>query len=516
MQYPPCVIMNDKPKSKCSWRLLRWALIGLATIVTLAAVLITEEDWRGRHEWETYQLAAKARGIHFDVASAIPPEVPDDQNFFCAPIVAQKLSGDRISPGNDHVVQLQLNLWRGQIAYQINQSGSWQKGTLTDLKQWQTAFREYNSTSEGKTNGFSETTQPQSPAADVLFALTTFDPAVQELQQACQRPYQRMPLNYSDDFGSAGRLLPWLATMKQCTQLLELRAVAHEQNNQPQPAVDDIKLLLRVNDSVRRQPFLISHLVRLAIMAYVIQPVYEGLAQHIWSDAQLRDLEETLAKQNFLADYQFTISSEMIFGIDTLEKQRITRELRVASGDNGDTVVTNHIGWEPAAFYYQNELAIARTYSESLLPLADPTNRTISMPAYRALQAKISRQTNNWSFYEFHARSTLPAVSRAVTKYAFAQAQVDLAQTACALERYRLANDEYPASLDSLAPRFIETVPHDIINGQPLHYRRTDDGRFLLYSVGLNEQDDGGTVVLTKQGTVDREKGDWVWQYPKK
>jgi len=41
-------------------------------------------------------------------------------------------------------------------------------------------------------------------------------------------------------------------------------------------------------------------------------------------------------------------------------------------------------------------------------------------------------------------------------------------------------------------------------------------GRFLLYSIGLNEKDDGGTVVLTKQGTVDREKGDWVWQYPAK
>ena len=91
-----------------------------------------------------------------------------------------------------------------------------------------------------------------------------------------------------------------------------------------------------------------------------------------------------------------------------------------------------------------------------------------------------------------------------------------MARVACALERYRLAHGEYPETLDALAPQFIEKLPHDIINGQPLHYRRTDDGQFVLYSVGWNETDDGGKVVLTKGGSVDREKGDWVWQYPAK
>jgi hypothetical protein len=59
-------------------------------------------------------------------------------------------------------------------------------------------------------------------------------------------------------------------------------------------------------------------------------------------------------------------------------------------------------------------------------------------------------------------------------------------------------------------------MPHDIINGQPLHYRRTDDGGYVLYSVGWNESDDGGAVVLTKDGRIDAKKGDWVWQLPAK
>src|SRR5260221_11776180 len=83
--------MNDKPKSKLRWRLLRWGKTALAGKSTLAAILVTEENWRGKQAWEDYKHAAEARGEGFDLASLVPP-VPDDQNFFCAPIVAEALN----------------------------------------------------------------------------------------------------------------------------------------------------------------------------------------------------------------------------------------------------------------------------------------------------------------------------------------------------------------------------------------------------------------------------------------
>ncbi|HTV42564.1 MAG TPA: hypothetical protein VMF08_18510 [Candidatus Sulfotelmatobacter sp.] len=60
---------------------------------------------------------------------------------------------------------------------------------------------------------------------------------------------------------------------------------------------------------------------------------------------------------------------------------------------------------------------------------------------------------------------------------------------------------------------FIESNPQDIIDSQPLHYRRTEDGKFLLYSVGWNEIDDGGQEVPSNQDgwVTDFSKGDWVW-----
>jgi hypothetical protein len=86
----------------------------------------------------------------------------------------------------------------------------------------------------------------------------------------------------------------------------------------------------------------------------------------------------------------------------------------------------------------------------------------------------------------------------------------------CALKRYLLAHGQYPETLDGLVPQYVQKLPHDIIGGQPLKYRRTDDGQFVLYSIGWNEKDDGGTVAWTdpKPPRVNLDKGDWVWEYP--
>ncbi len=88
---------------------------------------------------------------------------------------------------------------------------------------------------------------------------------------------------------------------------------------------------------------------------------------------------------------------------------------------------------------------------------------------------------------------------------------------ACALERYRLAQGKYPATLDALAPQFIDAVPRDVMNGEAYHCRLNADGTFLLYSVGWNQSDDGGRVVFKKDApnTFDDEQGDWVWPSPR-
>jgi hypothetical protein len=501
--------MNDLPKSKWYKRWLRRGLMAVAVLATLLAVLVTEENWRGKHDWDAYKRAAEARGERLDMASVVPPPVPDDQNFFCAPIVAQALKS-----GSDTNLVNPLSFWRGD---QLNCPTFWniqQKGDLTDLKPWTTYFRAFNATAEGKTNGYPVAAQPQSPAADVLLALSIYDPALTELRSASQRPYARMPLNYNNDFESVAELMPWLANTKRCAQFLDLRILAEEQDHQPDQALADLKLQLRVVDYALQQPFLISYLVRIAIISVALQPVHEGLAQHCWSDAQLTDLERVLAGVDLLAGCQYVLKGEEVFAIDTFEKQRITRRILFSEEHSGtNRMVTTSLRWTPAAYFYQNELSFARTYDQIFSSL-DLTNRIVSPEAFNRLKADLAAQQKRASIYSFQALAAASAVAASVKKFAFVQTQLDLARTACALERYRLAHNSYPESLDALVPQFIEKLPHDIINGQPLHYHRSEDGKFVLYSVGWNGTDDGGTMVFTKNGQQDRDKGDWVWEQP--
>ena len=99
-----------------------------------------------------------------------------------------------------------------------------------------------------------------------------------------------------------------------------------------------------------------------------------------------------------------------------------------------------------------------------------------------------------------------PSPGRVHFKLAVAQGSTDLAITACALERHRLASGQFPESLADLAPRFLKQVPHDVITGQSLRYERTADGQFLLYSVGWNEGDDSGELVFFASGRGPKKR----------
>jgi hypothetical protein len=85
----------------------------------------------------------------------------------------------------------------------------------------------------------------------------------------------------------------------------------------------------------------------------------------------------------------------------------------------------------------------------------------------------------------------LPALGHAILKEANGLAQVRLAQTALAVESFRLAQGKLPEKLDELVPQFLSTVPSDPFDGQSLRYHRLAKG-YVIYSVGSDGHDDGG------------------------
>jgi len=411
---------------------------------------------------------------------------------------------------------LSLKIFDEEYASDNPANDYWAIGRKTDLK----AFQIYYRTLATNKDEFPVAAEPQSPAADVLLALSKYDPTIEELRVASRLPGSRFPLNYNVNPPEA-ILLPHLADLKNCSQVLQLRAVAELQNSQSDKALADVKLSLRLINSIRTEPFLISHLVRIAMLQITLQPIWEGLTEHKWSDSQLAELDQEIAKLDFLADYEFSMRGERaisIGGIEHLRRKRDFQEM-MFDGESGDENSLQKLAgfafhMIPSSVFYQNELNYARLHQQWILPAVNVEQRLASPDTITNFDAAIETMRQHWSPNNILVNMLIPAVGACARKFAYAQSSVDMARVASALERYHLAHGEYPETLDALAPQFIEKIPHDIIGGQPLHYRRTDDGKFLLYSIGWNETDDGGNTVLREnsQTSIDYTKGDWVWE----
>ena len=74
--------------------------------------------------------------------------------------------------------------------------------------------------------------------------------------------------------------------------------------------------------------------------------------------------------------------------------------------------------------------------------------------------------------------------------------------TAVAIKRFQLQRGRNPDNLSELVPDLLQSVPLDFMDGKPLRYRLFEDGRFLLYSTGLDCIDNGGGVRANLQSEL--------------
>ena len=90
----------------------------------------------------------------------------------------------------------------------------------------------------------------------------------------------------------------------------------------------------------------------------------------------------------------------------------------------------------------------------------------------------------------------LPIYARAGYKVMVNLALNRLLEGQLALRAYYLDHGQYPDKLADLAPTYLPTAPIDpFTDGQPLKYHRVGN-RYLLYSVGPDCVDNGGTPII--------------------
>ena len=489
----------------CCWRNLRRFLLSVASLATLIAISYTEEDWRGKHAWEQHVREHSARGEKLELSAFIPPAVPDDLNFCACPLLRpimdlKMVQRQAIWSDTNGIARVEaLRPW-------LNTNNR-PPAITNGLIGWQAYYRSLTN--------LPDLSLTNSPAEDVLLVLRRFEPTLADLKhEAARRPLDRWLIQY-DTGWPWGIYLPHLAQVKGICYLLQLRATAYLADGDAPSALSDLQLGFRLANSIRTEPFFISYLVRNACYDVLLQPLRECLQPHRLSDMQLRDLQRELASADLLVGYQLAMRSDRSFNMGWPKLNR--KEWVELTQDFGPDfarpfypfVVFSSVA--PQGWIYQNQITLSRIYDDYLLPAVEISTRTVPPERTRAITAASTQATGPYSVlaslvFQLHAKLGLRC-----DYVAYVQTQIDEALIACTLERYHLAHGAYPETLDALLPQFTEKLPHDIINGRPLHYRRTSDASFLLYSVGWNESDDGGVIERKSDGQVDIKKGDWAW-----
>lgn len=461
---------------------------GLVALVTLVALVIAFENWRGKRAWLKFKHDWESKGEAFDVAAVIPPKVPDDQNFamtpFFAPLFDYEYAPFVIFRDSNALQRTHSVALRGKD--RLPKLAERDKSKPTDLKEWQDHL-------SNDTN-FSSSVPGQPPAADILRALARFDDVIAELRAASARPYSSYPVHYHESFSVH---LQHLSVLRSLSDLVSLRVVAELDQGLRTNAFADLKLCLYLGESLKSEPLLISQLVRIALLKSAFSTIWETLDR--WSDDQLAELQRRLAEIDVLTDYPRALRGERVFSNDVFVR------MRRGEGFPQDFAVAARYG--TSGFLYQNQLTVNRLHQKYSFTPVDVDKRKVDARAALALDEIPELKQRHP--YRIFAHLLFPALSKAVLRFTEAQTDRDFALIAVALERHRRAHGSYPETLDELVPRLLPKLPHDLITGSPLHYRRVADD-FLLYAVGFNEKDDNGTSARSRSNAP--LEGDWVWK----
>jgi hypothetical protein len=156
---------------------------------------------------------------------------------------------------------------------------------------------------------------------------------------------------------------------------------------------------------------------------------------------------------------------------------------------------TGQIAWD---------IGMARSREEAVETLREEWEESTSLRwrfehVLKTPRAKIEATTR-------HAANTILRVTES-SQFPFRQytrvlMKADLAQVAVALAAHRAEHKSFPETLSELAPAYLSELPCDRFSGRPLRYRREADG-YIVYSVGANLKDDGGTTEEDEFGEAD-------------
>lgn len=352
-------------------------------------------------------------------------------------------------------------------------------------------------------------------AEDYLKGTDALQPRFDTIRAAARRQYARINADYSEPFALP---IPNYVAVRTVCQVAAQRAQACILLGRPDQALRELALIhdvRRLLDS--SQPTLVSAMINVAVVGLHVMVVEQGFANGLWQEPQWEALQAELRQINLLPTYLQSIRggerAAMIYMLETYPRVKLAKMFVGEKNSIWRSQVGLYILLCPRGWLYQNAAVVARVEQAGIEGI-DVNQQRIDVPRLDEATSHLESDITHYVAYDLLARMMVPNFTKAVQTTTRNQTFANEALLACALERCRKTNGAYPETLDALVPRFVDKLPHDIVNGQPLKYRRTDDGGYRLYSVGWDLKDDGGQAG--PNGIFDPSSKDWAWIGPGK
>jgi len=458
---------------------LRILLLVVVATATAIAIFYAWTDWAGARHWKAVEADLRAKGEPLSVAEFIPKPIPDEMNFAAAPIFAE--------------VQKDSDGTKWRISQIKGFKGGYRKGST----QLASAARSVDPKFSGS---------DAEAARVILTQMDRWKPLLDEVREAAQRPGTDWKLDYSTPYHMR---VDYLTILLNLSQAFSTEAKAYIEIGDSAAALADFDFILGLSERTVGPPLLIGHFVRMSLIGMGIDVLKYGIDRHAWTELQLKAIQRTLAHISLQPELINSLRLERTFFNDAfLDSTRVGVEaffsLSEESAPRDKALARIFWALRPAGWSNEDRCA----YSEGLQSIIDDVT---SAPLTLRME---SSQPHGIVAIILHLWRTpftaiaLPSEEGAIKNTFWHQSLVNEACTACAIERYRLAHGMLPPDLNALCPEFLTAVPLDPMSGQPLHYKPGQGDSYILYGVGWNQKDDGGS----EQGGRSSEAIDWVWK----
>ena len=458
------------------------ALILLISVGT--GLFIGIENYRGERAWSNFKSVWETKGISFDKESHLPSEIPPEKNFSYTPLLAPLQSSDGRPAHSRRLKQISAATLH---SYHSNKDPDrfMRQGLVKNLSGLQTYFRE-------NSNGWPVAPAPQTPAKDILLGLSHFKKDFERLRaDSITRP--------SAHYGESepGFVPSHHSAISKLCSFLRLRMRAFLQDNQPDAALEDVRLLYFLAGTIKTGPEIDSTLLYTKLCMAGTVPIWEGLVLNKWRPEHLIEIQSILIRHDLLKVMKPALLSITIGGtLPMFESLKGPKDQR--RGFLRDVAKFKHIQLKPRGWILQNQVYLCREVLENVLPQYDGE-------AHRYYPRKQSHTPpKRYSFLmSYSGLWALPSL-----KIPEHQTQLDLLIIACSLEHHRLTEGKYPESLDVINRLDGNDLPREVFTGHPYIYQlqHQEPGAYKLRSVGSNLKDDQGDpksdIVWVPKGKI--------------